>query len=132
MVLSNANADKYKRILERKQSNPNLSLSQLCKEQNISYQSYNNWVKRYHKAPTELGHKVRVTIMFSIEEAATMIQGGVREVPVAMSAIIRSMTPENKKSLAEELGARQLQALIEQGENGHDDSNKNVVGNLDA
>lgn len=106
--------DKYQTIIERKKNNPQLSIAQLCREQGVNYQSYNAWVKRHRQAVESLGHKIRVTVLISVEEAAELILKGVDTIPVPLANVVRGMPVEQRRKVAEALGNRHLDGIVEQ------------------
>lgn len=105
------NEAKYKEIFNRKKAHPGTPLVKLCDEAGTSYQSYNNWLKKQQRTQEGPRHSLRVTVQLSINDIVKLIVNNVKEVPVSVQALVRGLPPEERKLLAEALGAYTLDGI---------------------
>lgn len=108
----NPRDEKYLKIFESKRQDPSIPLAHLCKQHGVGYQSYYLWLKRYRALTSNaVGNKVKVTLLVSPRDLVNALTNGIKEIPMALSDVVRRLTPEDTAKLAGELGRFQLEQL---------------------
>lgn len=116
--MSSRYQSKYEQIQKAKKDHPEKALMKLCGDAGVSYQSYNTWVKKHYREEAAPSNKIRIQVMLSVEELAALISKEVREIPVPVTNLIRSLKPEELKALANALGMEQVNRFSS-AEEGH-------------
>lgn len=91
-----SNNNVFQDILDRVTADPTLSIARLCKEEGVTYQSFNSWKRRLNPDV--------VHVPVSLSELADAYHGGKKSLALPMDDVLKRLGQNDKKQFAMQLG----------------------------
>jgi hypothetical protein len=114
---SSPHAKAYEAIWTAVQKDPNAVISSLCKKYKVSYQSYNNWVKRHKKQPVVTPERPTtptsvikdnpnetIVVRIPLSSVVTAIRYHRKEIVIPRERVLEAMSQEDKAKVATAVG----------------------------